>query len=250
MSGALLSSGEPVEPPISQTCYNALQIATYGYLQQTTGFNTVTLATFGWLCVTPLPDETKQDYCNAAVDRLAEEYKRKPIIKTILCAYVNRLQELEFVFQDLQSLRSISTATDVDLDVIGEIVGLDRMGLTDEPYRLALRLKIIINISNGEPESVISYTLALTLSTVVILKEIQPARVVLTSNGPIANTSIVKQIESTLPAGVALELNSTFGNTPVFTFLPDPGTPAIIASSGFSEPTVPNSGGHLTEKFT
>jgi len=249
MSGALLVSGEPIPPDPSQTCYTPLQIATFGFLQEA-DFTNLTLATFGWLCGVDAPNNIKLDYCDAAVDRLAEQYKNSPNIKTVLCAFVNRIQELEFVFQDLQTLRSISTATNNDLDVIGEIVGLDRMGLTDEPYRTALRLQIVINTSNGEPESVIAYTLALTLSTTIILKEIQPARIVLTSNGPVASTAIVRQIETSVGAGIAVELNSTFGNTPVFTFLPDAGTPAIPDSAGYSEPTVPNSGGHYTEKFT
>lgn len=254
MSGELLESSETSGldqgSPTSE-CYNALQIATAGYIQRDNDkFSSITIATFGYLCGLAKIDTAITDYCERATDRLAEEYKGKTRIEDILCAFTNTIQELEFVFQDLKANRSINTATGIQLDDIGEIVGLARQGLTDAQYQIAIKLQIVINTSNGEPESIIAYVKGLTNSTFVFYRPAYPAAYSLEINGTTLPPNIIKQVEIASPSGVAVDIVSTLGSTKVFRLAVESGYTALPNSAGFSEPTVIGSGGTLGERIT
>lgn len=97
---------------------------------------------------------------------------------------VDQCQEIEDVLFDLLTERGISTAVGVQLDNIGEIVGLARAGSqSDTEYRVVLLIQIRKNLSFGEGNTLINITAALTNSTVTILGEYFPAAVEIIFDG-------------------------------------------------------------------
>ncbi len=62
-------------------------------------------------------------------------------------------QDLEDALQTLLSLPSIDDSEGVNLDVIGRIVGQQRVGTDDETYRSYLRARILTNRSDGDTEA-------------------------------------------------------------------------------------------------
>lgn len=66
------------------------------------------------------------DHLDVARDRITEQFKDKDIVDRYLQLLISGQEELEQVFKDLMQLRSLDTATDAQLDLIGEIVGQER----------------------------------------------------------------------------------------------------------------------------
>ena len=133
---------------------------------------------------------------------------------------IDQLQELETVLFDLLENRSLDTAEGVQLDRIGTIVGLARTGSqSDTDYRASLGVQIRRNLSQGEPETLIEILAALTSSTVVKLREIYPAEIIMTFNGDIVGTpnNLFNTIDSIAAGGVGLTLISDKNQPPFVT---------------------------------
>lgn len=73
----------------------------------------------------------------------------------------DRFQALENLFFQLLQDRSLATAEGEQLDRLGELFGLQRLGLSDEQYRIALSVQVSIARSSGKREEIISAIVAL-----------------------------------------------------------------------------------------
>ena len=82
-----------------------------------------------------------------AFNRLLEQFKDKPNIEALLKGWMKGVQTTEESLLDLLNNRSILTAFGVQLDYIGKIVGIKRGGRSDESYREAIQLQILITTS-------------------------------------------------------------------------------------------------------
>jgi hypothetical protein len=96
------------------------------------------------------------DYSAEGNDRLIEEYKKKPFIEALNSAVLDELTELEKVFWDLYVLRSLDTAEGVQLDGLGDIVGEPRGNKDEETYRRFIRIRVLVNNSDGKIEQLYS----------------------------------------------------------------------------------------------
>ncbi|MDC7234976.1 MAG: hypothetical protein PQJ58_17210 [Spirochaetales bacterium] len=72
---------------------------------------------------------------------------------------------------------TLKNCVGVQLDVAGEIVGMERENRDDESYRSLIFLKILINISSGEPEILIQAIQQLYGSALVDYEPVYPAKV-------------------------------------------------------------------------
>jgi len=154
-----------------------------------------------------------------------------------------QMQEISQALNDLHTLRSIENAFGLSLDGIGEIIGELRAGREDDEYRAAIKFRIGINISSGQPETIISVTKSATEASFVQYQEIYPAKVLLTVNGGIPPSGLKIAIQKILPAGVGLEIDYIMGGLP-FVFAGD------NDGLGFSEVNWANEGGILAEHLT
>ena len=104
----------------------------------------------------------------------------------MLYAILTQAQQLNTQEQLLQTMRSIDTAQGVQLDGLGQILGLPRVpGQSDDSYREALQFQIFVNMANGTPQDVIQVLEFLTKASRVWYYEIYPAAYGLTTNGEI-----------------------------------------------------------------
>lgn len=114
-----------------------------------------------------IPYETT-DYIEEARGRLTYQFEEKDIIDRYLQLLIKEQESLQTAFKDLLQLRYVDTAFGATLDIIGNIVGQDRIPLPgylfdtegfvipdDETYRLLIKAKIIKNNTDCTPESVI-----------------------------------------------------------------------------------------------
>ncbi len=126
---------------------------------------------------------------------------------------IDQLQELENTYFDLIENRALDTAEGVQLDRLGENLGLEREpGQSDDDYRILLNTQIVANLSNGEAETLIEITRVLTDSSVVKLQELFPAHVIIEFDGEATNQSLVVQrLKRVKAAGVGLDLVKDVG---------------------------------------
>lgn len=107
---------------------------------------------------------------------LVQQFKTKQNFINFIQALCSECQLLEQIFEQLYTECSIDTSIGAQLDGIGQIVGLNRNGESDDNYRLDLKLQILINASKGQPEILITALQIFTRSTIVILYEFFPAK--------------------------------------------------------------------------
>lgn len=67
------------------------------------------------------------DYLELSRSRYTEQFKDKPVFDAYIKIFIDEITELRDVLKDIKTLRDIDTATGVQLDVIGEIVGQPRV---------------------------------------------------------------------------------------------------------------------------
>ncbi len=97
----------------------------------------------------------KTNHTEEALANLVEQFKGRAILTEFLTVFVDQIQELEDVYFQIFENRTIDTAVGEQLDGLGEIIGEDREGRDDDEYRLALRVRILLNKCSGSPEQII-----------------------------------------------------------------------------------------------
>lgn len=95
------------------------------------------------------------DYTNFNVNPHLIDFLQNSNLLDIITAEDLQLNEIEQVFFDMLTLMWLDSATGEQLDVLGIHLVIDREGRTDTDYRVVLKGKARINVSSGEPESII-----------------------------------------------------------------------------------------------
>ncbi len=187
------------------------------------------------------PVDEITDHTGDAFKRLLQQYKNKPNLKAIIKIYADRMQELETVFISLYLARSVNDAVGVQLDQVGEIVGIKRPGSLigdDEPYRTLIFVKIGQNVSQGEAERIISVAKLLTGSEYVHLLDILNGNVELTITVDLGSQENVdatyRSLEIVLAAGVRVAAILCADPTEAFAFA---GTNVDAPALGFDDGT-------------
>lgn len=90
---------------------------------------------------------------------LTSMFRDKANVAGILQALAEEVQALEDAMWTLIIGRILDNAVGVTLDKWGQIVGQPRDGRTDTVYRLAIRVRIFVNRSNGLAEDIIQLIL-------------------------------------------------------------------------------------------
>lgn len=86
---------------------------------------------------------------------LIQQYKRKPRIEAVLGAVAKQVQKVEDAFWDLYFKRRLENAEGKQVDGIGSIVGEERNDRNDVDYKVAIRVRALINRSNGRVNEII-----------------------------------------------------------------------------------------------
>ena len=183
------------------------------------------------------------NHLDIALGNLLQQYSDRPKIRGLLTALIGPLQTFEDSMIALPALTSVNGALGVQLDRLGVIVGQPRGGLTDEPYRIRIKIRIIQNISQGEPDTLIAVYQALTGSNSVQIQENYPAGVRLNSDGNIPNgqeTVTWQNIQEVAAAGVRVDCISTSNSPKAFKF-----AGGLTVGGGFGDEADPSVGGPM-----
>lgn len=142
------------------------------------------------------------NYVSLAQDRLIQQYKEKPRMLGFVEAIVKPLQELENAIFDFSDNMWLDKATGKQLDVLGSIAGEERLGRADEDYKAAIFARIAMNVSGGEPDSIISGVQSFIGQGSVEYNEMYPANFHIHITTSIFSKNFRQIVESLKPAGV------------------------------------------------
>ncbi len=150
-------------------------------------------------------------HCADAFRLLISQYQDSPHVRALVCSEIHPADDLDAAIVGLfHTLLSIENAVGAGLDLIGAIVREKRDGRGDYLYRAALRVRVLINRSQGRPEDLIAIARLFEGDTVdtVRLTEHQPARMVIRVIGTPTNPpqEVNKRLRAAKAGGVALQV--------------------------------------------
>lgn len=144
------------------------------------------------------------DHVQQAQKRLISQYFGIRSIEGTVEALVNPIQDIEYMLNDLNTQRTLDASIGVQLDNLAGIVAITRFGgESDDHLRLRVKAQILVNMSQGQPEIIISAFKLLTGAQLVLLDELYPAAVLLESEYIFPDQATVDQIIGILQDVVA-----------------------------------------------
>lgn len=150
------------------------------------------------------------DHEQQAHDNLIHYFRNKPRLRAVLGSWAEQIQELETVFWYLLTRRGLSDAEGVWLDTLGDIVGEPRRDRSDAGYRAAIRVRILVNRSNGKlPELITIAGRMLGTGADVQATEHAPASIVVRVNsdpGDVLPEDLARALRQAKAGGVRLDL--------------------------------------------
>jgi hypothetical protein len=136
--------------------------------------------------------EPIDNHIELAIDRLPQQYKDasakyNPTYseeslsgwESFLHSFVAPAQDMENIMIDMLNERGLTTAEGVNLDRIGQIVGIDRQGLPDDEYQIQLIGQIAANNSNTTGDDLLGITailIGVNVPKIVQIRELFPAK--------------------------------------------------------------------------
>ena len=145
---------------------------------------------------------------------LLEQFKSKSLFIEICKTISESSKKLEDAIFEVRDEYWIETAIGIQLDNIGNIVGITRNGRNDTEYRKAIKVQINVNNGSGEPETIITAISGIYGATKVQLIGKNGILYIWTNITLVADD--YTNIEKLIPAGVQLILVSGSGIPFVF----------------------------------
>lgn len=166
--------------------------------------------------------EKIEDHVALALTRLPSQFAGKPKLRAFISALIRPFQRLEDAQWQVYTLTSIDTATGLELEQIGILVGEPPSGLDDEVYRRRIRARIAVNRSKGRAEDLYSVALAVLGSGSGVTVQIQR------SGAAEARVDLTGVVDEET-AGVAFELMQAAASSGVRIHLVY--TPSVLADT-------------------
>lgn len=162
------------------------------------------------------------DHALAGIARLAQYLKGKPEFEKLLLAHLERYQDVENAYQQLNVDRRLDTAYGQQLDELGILVGQERLLASDDTYRLRIRARILLNRSSGTIPELLHIFEFLVTGAVIKIEERFPAAFNLRLYTAVSST-VAALLATFLRKGRAAGVGGTFiwqesDSDEVFTF--------------------------------
>jgi hypothetical protein len=147
------------------------------------------------------------DHVRRAILNLQPPLWGKPVVASVLRAICEQFQEIEDMFWDVMTLRTVDVATGAQLKTLGLLVGEPDLGYAEEDYRALIKARIRINRSSGRANDLIEVLGILGTETVEVQDAATPARAQVTLDvGGLGVAIAHKMTRETRAAGVALDV--------------------------------------------
>ena len=161
-------------------------------------------------------------HSNDAQSRLIFQYQNSVNFKRLIDSlFGQQIQSLEDGIYDLLNRLDIDASSGIQLDNIGILVGQDRLGLSDNIYRLFLKARIGKNVSEAEADRVVSVWQLISQSESVHLVEAYPCEIDLYYDTALDENLIqyaYDLIQDVVGAGIVVEYIAVFDIDNAFSF--------------------------------
>lgn len=183
------------------------------------------------------------DHVSKALSRLVQQYKSSTKVNDLLDALSQPWQGLEDAVFEMHLKQFVENAEGQQLDNFGTIVGKAREGVSDADYKIALKIQIGKNISNGEAFRITNILKLLSGATLVHNQNLGMGSILLGMNVEIPSgdeDAYYQNLQEIAMGGVRVDHIVSF----------DPDEPFSFAGSGpvglgFSSLGSPTTGGKL-----
>jgi len=149
-----------------------------------------------------------EEHVAEAISHLIQFFREGPRNLALLTALVEQVQEVEDANWAHHNAFDVDTAVGEQLDFLGKRVGERRSDRTDDVYRTAIRVRILVNLSNGRVEELIAIAIGLSPTADVFVRELYPAalEMSLSTYGTTTLQRAYLLLRRAKPAGVRLLL--------------------------------------------
>ena len=155
-------------------------------------------------------------FVEKVLSKLTNQFYDKKRIADLIEIFCSFLDDILARAEDIRTKRFIDYATGNFLDRIGEVVGEERKGRTDEEYKIAILIRIFINTSKGTPENIITALRFITKPTDCQYMEAYPATTLLFTDGLSVPKNIQEIIQDLAPIAISvIPVMVSYGNTPL-----------------------------------
>lgn len=147
---------------------------------------------------------------------LLTQYRDKSSIRALISPFIDQVTQLDFVADQLSRIWSLE-GRGVQLDVIGEILGLPRLGLSDAAYAVALTSMPEILHGCGNYCAICKYTyLFLDFSYIQLIELVGTVYLDVIMSGTRDYPTFLRRVQAIAASGVAVRLAvSDDGDIPV-----------------------------------
>ncbi|WP_223643960.1 hypothetical protein [Corallococcus sp. EGB] len=147
--------------------------------------------------------QPQDDYEARALARVPQALRGKPRFEAFVRGLAAPFQEVDGALVALLTSRQLATATHAALDVLGRVVGAERLGLGDEVFRQRIRQRLALNRSSGEAERVLLLFRLLTPLALELREEFPAAFTLHVGGGALARvTEFAALLRQAKAAGV------------------------------------------------
>ena len=152
--------------------------------------------------------EHNENHVDEGLALLIMTFKGKPRIEAVLTSYLEQVQVLEDDFWEVFSNRWVDTATGIQLDRLGEIVGETRQSSSDDEYRAFIRARIRVNRSNGKMPELVSIVSLILDGGAVTAREYYPSSIVIGAYDalPVSARRVNRMLQRAKAGGVRIDL--------------------------------------------
>lgn len=109
-----------------------------------------------------------------AISHLIDFFKYGPRNQEVLKTIGLQLQELEDMYWAMYHAFDGDTAVGDQLDILGRLVGEKRQGRVDDDFRAAVKVRILVNISNGTIPELLKISETMVPTASVLIAEVAP----------------------------------------------------------------------------
>jgi hypothetical protein len=138
--------------------------------------------------------ERNTDHTTDGTSKLIELFRYGPRTQAALASVLSQCQEIEDALWDLYTGFDPDTAVGQALDFLGALVGEPRLDRDDDEYRVAIRVRRLVNSSQGKIEQLYAIVNgifgAFTTPPTVTIDEYFPAAIVVEVTGDFGDVTI------------------------------------------------------------
>jgi hypothetical protein len=147
------------------------------------------------------------DHAERMVSKLIEFFRKPRASAVLRDVFGPQVQEIEDTLWELFQAFDLDTATGATLDFLGAIVGELRNDRDDDEYRVAVKLRLMVNRSEGTVEELLAILVLADPDLVFTLREYWPASIILRWTGAftrLAAPDLFVLMQQAKPAGVLM----------------------------------------------